>query len=116
MRYPFPNGRHKLGDMRFIAVLCLLLSACEASPSDCVDKGDMEACNSLCNTGKEEFLPLCYEERARKVAACADANTDCPGACQLWKDAAANETASTAYRAKLGSDAKVAAINAKCGG
>jgi hypothetical protein len=92
----------------------LLAAACQASPADCLDKGDIAACNSLCETGKEEFLPLCYEERARKVQACAEKDADCAAACGLWKDSEANEVARNAYRAKLGADDKVAALQAKC--
>lgn len=94
--------------------LLLVVAACQPSPADCVDKGDIEACRKLCDTGKEEFLPLCYEERARKIEACVDKDADCAAACTEWTNAGPDDPGGKAYRAKLGSDAKVAKMDETC--
>jgi hypothetical protein len=94
-----------------------LVPACKPNPSECYDKGDEKACQALCQTGKPEYTPTCFEIRARGVAACADGKGDCTTACESWKNAqASSDDIKNVYIAKLGSEAKVAAIKAKCAG
>jgi hypothetical protein len=104
--------------MRTLLLLCasLLAIACKPNPSKCTEQGDESACNELCDTGKEEYQPLCYEMRTRKVEACVDKDTDCAAACDLWKNAIIDETIKNYYVAKLGTEAKVATLEKKCGG
>jgi hypothetical protein len=96
-------------------LLALCLSACGTNPADCYDKGNEQACNDLCNTGKEENLMACYELRARAVAACADGKGDCARPCEAWVSSESMDQVRGFYVAKLGSEDKVAAINTKCG-
>jgi hypothetical protein len=82
----------------------------------CYEKGDEKACNSICETGTPEAKPACFEMRAREVAACADGAGDCTKACASWKNAqiGGDDEIKNIYVAKLGSEAKVAAIKGKC--
>jgi hypothetical protein len=93
-----------------------LLVACKPDPKECFEKGDEKACQALCETGKPELLPTCYEMRARQVQACADGKGDCTEACKNWQNAQVVEDTKKIYVAKLGSDAKVAAITKACAG
>jgi len=93
----------------------LLVVACKPNPSECIEKGDEKACQALCDTGKAELLSTCYEIRAREAAACADGKGDCTKACANWANAqAGGDSIKNFYVAKLGSEAKVAALNARC--
>ena len=105
----------RLAPVLALVAVMLLVAACKPDPSECTEKGDESACNELCETGKPEFAPLCYEMRTRKVEACVDKDADCAQACELWKNAVVSDTTKDYYVAKLGSDAKVAALTKKCG-
>lgn len=100
-------------------VLALALAAfpaCKPNPSECYEKGNAKACESLCETGKQEHMPACFEMRARMAVACVDGKGDCTAACDAWKNAgASSEDVKNVYVAKLGTDARVKALDAKCG-
>ena len=108
--------------MRSIGKLAIILAAvavtvggCGDNAKDCYEKGDAAACRSVCETGKPDALPACYEIRARETLACVDGKGDCAKACANWKNAKASaDTIKNIYIAKLGTDAKVAALEAKC--
>lgn len=106
--------------MKIVGALSLIgllaaLGGCGDNAKDCYDKGDAKACQAICETGKPDALGACYEIRARETLACADGKGDCTKACTNWKNAqAGGDQIKKFYIAKLGTDAKVAALEAKC--
>jgi len=105
----------KLGLMAALAAVAVALGGCGDNAKDCYEKGDAQACRAVCETGKPDALPACYEIRARETLACVDGKGDCAKACANWKNAKASaDTIKNIYIAKLGTDAKVAALEAKC--
>lgn len=97
-------------------VLVLVLAACGGggNPADC-EKGNDEVCQSLCETGKEEFRNLCFMPRARKALACAEKGTDCEAACKEWPlPGGLDEDRRNIFMGNIGDTAKVAAIDARC--
>ena len=103
--------------MMVVAVACvLLLGACKNNAKACYEEGDNDACRAVCETGKPENDMACYEMRARALEKCVDGKADCTDACQAWKNAKiSTDTIRNYYVAKLGSEAKVATANTKCG-
>jgi len=100
--------------LMLVGVAVLALAACKPNPADCYEKGDEKACNAICETGEEGALPACYELRARQVEACANGQGDCKAACDLWANGKVSEETRNIYVAKLGSDAKVSALESRC--
>ena len=106
-----------VGKLGFIALLgaAAALGGCGDNAKDCYEKGDAKACQALCETGKPDVLASCYEIRARETLACVDGKGDCGKGCANWKNAQAGpDEIKKIYVAKLGSDAKVAALERKC--
>lgn len=102
------------GRLGLIALLAAL-GGCGDNAKDCYEKGDAKACQALCDTGKPEVLASCYEIRARETLACVDGKGDCAKGCLNWKNAQLSADAiKKIYIAKLGTDAKVAALEQKC--
>lgn len=100
-----------------LTLAAIAATGCKPDPKDCYEKGDEKACNTLCGSGGQEFEAACYEMRARSVLACADGKADCTQACTYWKNAQISaENVKNIYVAKLGSEAKVAAVNKACAG
>jgi hypothetical protein len=99
-------------NLMLATMMAVLSGACAPNPSECTEKGNDEACYKLCETGKEEFQSLCFMPRARKLMACADKDTDCATACTEWHFE--EDTYRGYYKALIGTDQKVAAIDAKC--
>jgi hypothetical protein len=98
-----------------LVILLAALGGCGDDAKDCYEKGDATACRAVCETGKEGALPACYEIRARETLACVDGKGDCVKACTNWKNAqASSDEIKKIYIAKLGTDAKVAALEQKC--
>lgn len=105
----------KLGLIALLAAVVVAVGGCGDDAKDCYEKGDNTACRAICETGKPDGLPACYEIRAREALACVDGKGDCAKACANWKDAKASSDAiKNIYIAKLGTDAKVAALETKC--
>jgi hypothetical protein len=103
-----------IGKLGLIALLAAV-GGCGDNAKDCYEKGDAKACSAICNTGKPDALPACYEIRARETLACAEGKGDCVKACANWKNAqAGGDDIKKFYIAKLGTDAKVAALEQKC--
>lgn len=103
-----------IGALGFVALL-VTVAGCGDDPKACFEQGDAKACQAICDTGKPDALPACYEIRAREALACADSKGDCAKACANWKNAQLSaDTVKKIYIAKLGSDAKVAALEQKC--
>lgn len=103
-----------IGALGLIALLAAL-GGCGDDPKACYDKGDAKACQAICDTGKQDAIPACYEMRARETLACADGKGDCVKGCANWKNAQISaDTIKKIYIAKLGTDAKVAALEQKC--
>lgn len=92
------------------------LVGCKDKGAACFNEGDESACNALCETGKPEHQSACFEMRARSLVSCVDGKADCAAGCTAWKNAqASSEDVRNVYVAKLGTEAKVKAANAKCG-
>jgi hypothetical protein len=103
-----------IGRLGLIALLAVL-GSCGDDAKDCYDKGDAKACQAVCDTGKPDALGACYEIRTREALACADGQGDCAKGCANWKNAQIGpDQVKKFYIAKLGSDAKVAALEQKC--
>jgi hypothetical protein len=103
-----------IGRLGLVALLAGL-GGCGDNAKDCYEKGDAKACQAICDTGKPDALPSCYEIRARETLACADGKGDCAKGCANWKNAQiGSDDIKKIYIAKLGSDAKVAALDKKC--
>ena len=102
-----------IGKLGLIAVLAV--GGCGDNTKDCYEKGDESACRAVCETGKPEGRPACFEIRAREALACADGKGDCVKACASWKNAKlSSDDIKNIYIAKLGTEAKVAALEQKC--
>lgn len=103
-----------IGALGLVALLATV-AGCGDNAKDCYEKGDAKACQAVCETGKPDAIPACYEIRAREALACAEGKGECVKACASWKNAKASpETIKNIYIAKLGTDAKVAALEQKC--
>ena len=94
--------------------LLVAVAGCGDDAKDCYEKGDNAACRAVCETGKPDALPACYEIRAREALACVDGKGGCATACANWKNAKVTDAVKNIYVAKLGTDAKVAALEQKC--
>lgn len=104
------------GVMTVTVASALLLGACKDKAKACYEEGDNDACRALCETGKPENDMACYETRARALASCVDGKSDCAAPCASWKDAKiSTEQVRNYYVAKLGTEAKVAEANKRCG-
>lgn len=103
-----------IGRLGLIALLAAL-GGCGDDPKACYEKGEAKACQAICDTGKPEALGACFEIRARETLACADGKGDCVKGCANWKNAQIGaDQIKKIYIAKLGTDAKVAALEQKC--
>ena len=103
-----------IGWLGLVALLAAV-GGCGDNAKDCYEKGDAKACQAICETGKPDALPSCYEIRARETLACVEGKGDCAKACTNWKNAKLSSDAiKNIYIAKLGTDAKVAALEQKC--
>ena len=103
-----------IGIMGLVALLAAV-GGCGDNPQDCYEKGDAKACQAICDTGKPDAVGACYEIRARETLACADGKGDCVKGCTNWRNAKLSaDTIKNIYIAKLGTDAKVAALEQKC--
>jgi len=103
-----------IGGLGLIALL-LAVGGCGDDAKDCYEKGDAKACQALCETGKPDVIASCFEIRARETLACVDGKGDCAKGCANWKNAQlSSDQIKNVYIAKLGSDAKVAALEKKC--
>ena len=103
-----------LGALGLVALL-VTVGGCGEDPKACYEKGDAKACQAICETGKQDAVPACYEIRARETLACAEGKGDCAKGCANWKNAKlSSDTIKNVYIAKLGTDAKVAALEQKC--
>jgi hypothetical protein len=107
------DNRSRKTMLSLILALTSLITACNKA-ADCYEKGDEKACQAVCETGKPDALPACYEIRARGALACVDGKGDCTSACANWSSAKVSEDVKKIYVAKLGSGTKVAALDAKC--
>jgi hypothetical protein len=103
-----------LGLIALLAAVAVGVGGCGDNAKDCYDKGDAKACSAICETGKPDALPACYEVRAREALACAEGKGDCAKSCANWKNAKVADNIKNIYIAKLGTDAKVAALEQKC--
>lgn len=104
----------KLTTIAGLLVIASLATGCNDAKA-CYEKGDEKACQAVCETGKPDAKPACYEIRAREVLACADGKGDCTAACASWTSAKAGAAdVKDIYVAKLGSESKVAVIEGKC--
>lgn len=103
-----------IGALGLVALL-VTLAGCGDDPKACYDKGDAKACQAICETGKQDAVAACYEIRARETLACADGKGDCVKGCTNWRNAKlSSDMIRNIYIAKLGTDAKVAALEQKC--
>jgi hypothetical protein len=103
-----------IGWLGLVALLAAL-GGCGDNAKDCYEKGDAKACQAVCDTGKPDARPACFEIRARETLACADGKGDCAKGCLNWKNAKLSaDEVKKIYIAKLGTDAKVAALEQKC--
>ena len=98
-----------------LVALLVTLGGCGEDPKACYEKDDAKACQAICETGKQDAVPACYEIRARETLACAEGKGDCAKGCANWKNAKlSSDSIKNVYIAKLGTDAKVAALEQKC--
>jgi hypothetical protein len=103
-----------IGRLGLVALL-VALAGCGDDTKDCYEKGVEKACQAICDTGKPGATPACFEIRAREALACVDGKGDCAKACANWKNAKLmSDDVKNVYIAKLGTDAKVAALEKKC--
>lgn len=105
----------KLGLIALLAAVAVAVGGCGDNAKDCYEKGDAKACQAVCETGKPDARAACFEIRARETLACVDGKGDCAKGCANWKDAKlSSDLVKNIYIAKLGTDAKVAALEQKC--